>query len=672
MILKRITGALVLALGVFSLGVSNSPSSLYDAPIHNAKNALATSTDSEEIGVEYDGAGFNESETIPLGEQMLVSITSSTYTDTTQSYTFRFSSQFNTYYTRYRDLNFTINDPTFDVNADYSTDLPDSELPHFEAYVYSIKPRTSGSNRGHVIIPSQVVRKGFYVLDIVGIMSDAVIKDQAEGIEAIDIPSSVVSVYDNALTNLPETCEINVAYAEDNLPEGYSEFWTDSSNVNYGVELEETSYNVSGTSSIGTGENFIYGFLGNEQTGIEQLPLRVTYDVVHADGSVETKHFYPEIEHSQGNRYEGCGSSIAGSSATKFVDIPLAKGDFIDDESIVLSNIYKAERSEISQRYEPLVSDGQFSVHPSISYKEKYSVDYFLNMEYDSTKSFSGYTYVSTKIDQQPDIYQELNYSTYSSYKDRLESNSNYQIRYRFTQITTGNYKVSYLSNNEIKTVEVSTKSPVAYFQIKKGNDNLVTFEFKNEWVGEDFDPKNLISFSLEGMSITLDIFNKSTNAIITKSNVSTRFGSIPIYEQSFDLNFLSVNSMYIFIFIGYVALFAAVTAANFFYKKNKYKNDEFKRVNPRSFFINAGVALVGVGTILLSILTIVSRATFLNNSVVTYNPIDVVVIVSSIFAILFLGYYIRYFVTEFKAYREKKKVEALKLNEDKADDGTN
>jgi hypothetical protein len=73
----------------------------------------------------------------------------------------------------------------------------------------------------------------------------------------------------------------------------------------------------------------------------------------------------------------------------------------------------------------------------------------------------------------------------------------------------------------------------------------------------------------------------------------------------------------------------------------------------------------------LLDIIFIVGRANIMSNSIVVYNPMDVYIILLSIALIIFIGWFIKYFISLFKARQEKRKTDALKLNDTKSDDGT-
>ena len=121
-----------------------------------------------------------------------------------------------------------------------------------------------------------------------------------------------------------------------------------------------------------------------------------------------------------------------------------------------------------------------------------------------------------------------------------------------------------------------------------------------------------------------------------------------------------------------FVVLFAAGTVGLFLYRKAKYKNDEFLRVNPKKFFIRAAIALVCSYIVLLAVSAIVLRTGLFANAVVVYNPLDAFIIIFGILSILVIGYFGKYLVGAIKARNERNRVRRLKLDEDVPDDGTN
>ncbi len=130
-------------------------------------------------------------------------------------------------------------------------------------------------------------------------------------------------------------------------------------------------------------------------------------------------------------------------------------------------------------------------------------------------------------------------------------------------------------------------------------------------------------------------------------------------------------NLVLLYVVLGYLVVFTGCSVGYYYWAKNKYKNDEFRRVDSKKYTQTAAIAFVMVGIILMAITFICLRAVPIKNAVVTFNPTDVYVFFFSLFAIIAVGYYIRYFWLAYKARKHRKEVIKLRLNEDEEDDGT-
>ena len=115
--------------------------------------------------------------------------------------------------------------------------------------------------------------------------------------------------------------------------------------------------------------------------------------------------------------------------------------------------------------------------------------------------------------------------------------------------------------------------------------------------------------------------------------NPSTNTASLSTY----DLNFVCLLCL-----ITFLVVYTGGTVALFFINKERFKNDEFKRVVPAKFFKRAAIIGVGLMVIMFALLFIISRFGIMANTTVVYNPIDIPIIVFSVLAILFIGYFVK------------------------------
>ena len=129
---------------------------------------------------------------------------------------------------------------------------------------------------------------------------------------------------------------------------------------------------------------------------------------------------------------------------------------------------------------------------------------------------------------------------------------------------------------------------------------------------------------------------------------------------------------MLIIVAIIYIVVFVAGTIGLYFFLKNKYKNDEFRRMKNKPFIIKALLFLLGSMVVVFDIIFIVLRGTALNNAIVVFNPADAFIIVLSVLSVIIIGYFVKYLVGVIKTEKERRRIIKLKLNEDVEDDGTN
>ena len=72
-----------------------------------------------------------------------------------------------------------------------------------------------------------------------------------------------------------------------------------------------------------------------------------------------------------------------------------------------------------------------------------------------------------------------------------------------------------------------------------------------------------------------------------------------------------------------------------------------------------------------MDIFFIFSRSNLFANSLAVFNPLDTFIVVLSIAAIFFIGYFAKFFVTAYKNHKDRKEAKRLKLDEDVDSDGT-
>lgn len=186
------------------------------------------------------------------------------------------------------------------------------------------------------------------------------------------------------------------------------------------------------------------------------------------------------------------------------------------------------------------------------------------------------------------------------------------------------------------------------------------------------FSATTIRQLSLVSFYITIDLFNNSSSSVVARSSYTARFGYVMVMPYSDTASVFDINTMLIILSIIYLIVYAIATVILFFYLKNKYKNDEFRRMKPKSYFTKSILGLVGSIIVILCITFIILRATSFNNAIVVYNPLDPFIIVFAVLSILIVGYFIKYLAVTYKANQDRKRNIKLHLSEDVEDDGTN
>ena len=186
-------------------------------------------------------------------------------------------------------------------------------------------------------------------------------------------------------------------------------------------------------------------------------------------------------------------------------------------------------------------------------------------------------------------------------------------------------------------------------------------------------DTSAITAVGISGATINIHLFNNETNNLVQNTSKLQVFGNIEILPHTEkNLAFFNING-YLLLFFGALTLIYALLAiALFFYKKNKYKNDEFRRIRPKAYIKSAILGYFGLALVLAALNFIVLRITIFNSSIPTYNPIDPFVIIFSIAAAIAIGLFIKNFVAAMKLAKKRREIKRLQLDKDVADDGTN
>lgn len=663
--------------------------------------ALSFTASNQGVHASDNGAVFNSVEvdtdaTELSSDDLSIKITQSTYTSNSQYYNINFSTSYTLYKAgRQYNILYEITDSEFDPEnlpkrPEDNPETPDVNendeyvMPVFEGVVYSIENATNTS----IVIPNYVtVNKNFQikVTKIPSNVFSAKFKDSAiKKIESIYLPETVESVGDDAFARLTDAAKIYVPIQNSEAPIHFGENWapyptnvvydfdySDSANASV-VDLGTKNSNSSGTVAISNSTSFSIGYEDLENPE-NSKPLIISYDVDNGS-TIETRTQELPVT-GDINPYEVVGT-IGVKNYTKVVSLILNEGETVIDDSIVLYNIYKAEMVPNPNGSGNIILPvgEQYKSSPRIAYAARLSINDFLDYEFTHLGTFFDFTSITLKLNCKDQVYKDNKTAAYEKEAKNIANGKTY-IRYRFDNLNSTYYNVTYIGNDG-KTYNERAKLVAAAGTtvVGKIGENTFTFLLDNKIFSHGLTAQSIRGICIDDLNIKVDLFTETGKAS-NGSTLSATFASIMVVNpatttttlNTYDLNFVCLLSLIIFLVV-----YSGGTVALFFINKERFKNDEFKRVVPAKFFKRAAIIGVGLMIIMYALLFIISRFGIMANTIVVFNPIDIPIIIFTVLAILFIGYFIKELVTEYKTHKQNKERVRLNLDADKVDDGTN
>ena len=668
----------------------------------------------------YTEADFADEEEVDY-EQLGVKLIESTTTETSQSLNFSFQSKtlvaFTTakknYIVNITDPNFT-GEPKEPVASDYagetievedSTDAGKTQtLPLLEGTVIFV---IGGQNKD-VYLPSTLTRAGKFVVKVTSIAANCVTVDgsqyngknawidpktSAQRITSIHIPSTVETVEAGAFTGVPAS-GVSITYEGSSIPSGFEAGWTDM-DVNK-VELNSTIKDTNKNASVGGDPvtdipdehgrpvNFV---LGCQPDGVDYVgqeydrPLVIEFEKVTMVNGVENRQkVFDELPlETKNSPYDSVGK-ISAYAHSRLVGYKLNQGETIDDTSIKFHNIMKFvnEQGEI-------ITGKRYFAKPKIAYSEKLDLSRLVTFKASYNSTFVGYSMFSLSMDKNlsitSDKYPEP-HSLYLDVKPDIYENNKAKIaagtaviRYSLYNLYSSFYHFVYEGKDgNLKDITIPISSVLYNQTLNDDKDNKVSVIIKNSDVADDFSADKVRTFELVNITIQMDIFTTSdsgSQSKLGKSEVSYKFAYITVASNE-KISVFSWDLFLIFFFIGFAVVFAVIAYVLYKYKKEKYKNDEFRRVNDKKYLRKAIIYGLGSLVIAAGLMFIFMRAVGFANTIAAFNPTDPLLIIFAIAGMIIGGYFIVLGVKAVRVEQERKKAIRLKLNEDVDDDGTN
>ena len=416
--------------------------------------------------------------------------------------------------------------------------------------------------------------------------------------------------------------------------------------------------------------NFIFGYVPLDESK-QSYPLTIEYKLIG-----DNQLYFLEIEKTNTSEdYDSVGGKIGTGASSNvytnsfYIDIEIERGQEVDFDSIVIHNFFFAE--EITQEgrvtFVPDMTRRYF-VAPGHAFSRTNHLKDYISSEFKMVSGFAGYTSVTSnvsKVKSGLEIYSVVKPYYYNMYKANFANGKAY-VRYRLTQLAKASFIVD-AGNGE---KEIDPETPVTQYIVKKDKNNNIGFVFKNSSLKENsYSIKNLKSFAVKGMTITIDVVNNGS--IIKTSYSRARFGIIYFKTATDTAKTFNADLFFILLSIGYtVGAFFLATTLFFVYKK-VFRNDEFKRLKPKQFIKKAIIYWATTLALALEIAFVVVRTTIFSNAIAVYNPVDIFIILFGIASIIIIGYFVKNIVAFSKANSQRKKAIKLGLLDEVADDGT-
>ncbi|MCR5348481.1 MAG: hypothetical protein K6E59_02590 [Bacilli bacterium] len=662
------------------------------------------------IGVSADGDQWvpPEEETLVEHSELAVTAVSSTLTSSTQSFAVSFRSKKIEGWAngaRYSNVYSLPDDPTWTKEEAFRLYAEDKEaaeaegkeveLRHYDASVYNISYRSTASKidgrNDRMIIPATVERDQGFILDIVGINQDACFNPKTDlvsydGIAEIVIPETIKTISDGAFYDVPEgvriLCEAPEYYEDENgdLVKTYPNDWTDITPV-YDYELTEEERDAldvltTAPRAFGKGADFFLG-IENEDFG---LPLYMEYSLEKtSDGGatytpIEGTYMHKVPIQSTNNPYDAVGSSMGETDLNQNISVPVPSSCRIDASTVKFHNIFRARPALKEENYSTSMIPDQteaFYAEPAIAYSIVPHFEEFYSVTPISYSTLGDYLQLEVEFTRQPGdtgygIYPSLEPKLFAQNRAALDSGK-LMVRYQFSSLDQAYYNFTAVDG---QTYSRRVSTPVKYVLMPDAKGYRTGFLIHiPDFPG--LNAKDIRKVEFSNFGIKADLYNTTTNSIVTKSSVALRFSSLVLFSDLAQAKHIDVGTVIAVVYIAYVVLFAIGAVSYYFFAKKKFRNDEFRRVNDQKYWLNALKNFAGFALILSAILFIYCRWGLLRTTIVTFNPLDAFVALFTVLGAIFLGFTIRDIVVSAQAAKKRKETERLKLDQDVDDDGT-
>ncbi len=416
--------------------------------------------------------------------------------------------------------------------------------------------------------------------------------------------------------------------------------------------------------------NYYIGYYGKDYN----YPAYLSGTYSNEDG--ETFEFNSEILKQSAH---GLGSNLGLDYFSSYCDVEVPYDCTLNLETIELKNIFKVEfeydEDGVIKSSAPDF-DTNYFYELNTTKVTKRELSNVLDCTFVEFSSYNNYLSVRAKFDNfGKETYPLLSSTTKKLYESNLDNIESGVVKIR-TRLSIGadTYLRIYKNNED-------------YIDLKNASGDLKFFEDVNYGIFliEDLTKDDVKNFLIYGASVSVELFNTTTSKIVPRSTVTTRYGLIDFKMQNVfnsdntiaisaidSSKYTNYSAIFIIFSVIFLVVYVGVAIGYYFYLKKKDSKSEFKVLNNKNFIKVGILGFIFLGSLLVDILYINARTNLLKNSLTVYNPLDWVIMLTSVIVICLGGYFIKYFWTAYKDHKEKVAREKLNLNADKDDDGTN
>ena len=568
---------------------------------------------------------------------------------------------------------------------DYSGDKSDPSLsgstnPTFSGYTSQLVA-TSTKFVGTFVIPEKMTYGTRFSIQNTKIKAGAIdFEGQVTQVTNIVIPSTVTTIEAGAFSHVPDTVTISCVAAS--KPDGWAEGWTDATNVSFGYNDASvlTTKNLVLATSTNLIEHtiedsYILGYVNkpgsdfySENFVKDDEPLVVSYDVVTGQNKETIRKEVPLLSVDSRNAPYDAVGDIGSASISFTIDVFLEEGQELDYNSFAFYNIYVAKRDDTLSTYCCNKEDRPTYFKQSVKrFSNIIELSDVLVCNFKSISTFAGYTLITMNVDKAvPYYYETAAQNIINENAEKIQSGA-YRIRYAFYNLGSSAFRITYTFDGQDFTKVVNVKTPLPVIELSKDSGNTISFILKNTDVDKNFTASSMKQFEILDLTVDMHLWNTDNNSKVGRTSRSIRFGIVDImpYTEA-PAKALNLNLVLIIVYLIYIVVYAAAATALFFFLKNKYKNDEFRRIKPNKYLKTAIIGFAGFAEILLAVVGLIYRTTVFRNSLAAFNPSDVLVVLAGIIALIIIGYFIKYVVGLVKADKARREIIRLKLNENK------